>query len=62
MHRVAPLRVHDVRLAAEHAAVEVERDEEGVRAIGDVLDDAGCEADEPGVVVHRGIEAAAARR
>ena len=52
-----PLRgIDDVGLAAEHAAVEVDRDEERVGPVGDVLDEAGPQPDERGVVVHRGVE------
>jgi hypothetical protein len=60
LHRVAPLRIDDVRLAAKHAAVDVDRDEECVGAVGDVLDDSWGQAEKPGVIVHGGVEAATA--
>ena len=60
LHRIAPLRIDDVRLAAKHAAIDVDRDEESVGAVGDVLDDAGRQADEPGVIVDGGVESATA--
>ena len=55
--RVPVRRVHDVRFAPEHAPVGVDRYQEGVGAIGHVLDQARRQTDKSGVRVHRLIEA-----
>src|SRR5262249_7867518 len=54
---VAPLGVYDLRLAREQPAVRVERDEVGVGAVGDVLDESGRQSKERAIVVDRRVEA-----
>ena len=57
---VLPRRVDDLAFAGEQAAAGVQRHQERVRAVGDVVDETHRQADERAVVVDGVVEASAA--
>jgi hypothetical protein len=55
---IAPARIDDLLLACQQPPVAVERDEQRVRSVGDVFNDADGQAQERAIVIDRGVERA----
>ena len=55
---VVPIRVDDFGLAGEQAALRIQRNQERVRAIGDVLNQPRRQPEQRAVVIDRGVETA----